>query len=216
MLVILLVGLAGCAPQSNYGIDIYFLPESKFAEIEPNYQPENRGFFWLTWDTSGWIQHANILIASDVSQKLRNHLLREELTQSLGLMNDSSQFQHSIFYGGQSYDTTYLPIDRQLIAILYQNDIQPKMTLSEIDAIIDERFSEQEKSYFAKVALGAEYGQAPPEIHKWRTDIPIRVHGSPTNADLIELEKIITDINNILDGLMLNLSLAPLPHKQET
>ncbi len=203
---ILLVGLVGCAPQPNYGIDLYFSPASNFAEIEPNYQPGNLGFFWLTWNNAGWIRHANILVDSTVPQKLRNHLLREELTQSLGLMNDSPRFRHSIFFGGQSNDTAYLPIDRQLIAMLYRPDIQPNMTASEVDAIFGEQYSAQEKRYFKEVALGAEYGQTRAEIRKWRTDIPVRVHGSPTPDDLTELQKIITDINDILDGLTVYIS----------
>ena len=209
ILAIFLVGLAGCASSKNYGIDIYFSPESQFAEIEPNYQPGNYGFFWLTWNRAGWIEHANILISSTVPQRLRNHLLREELTQSLGLMNDSPRFRHSIFFGGQSNDTAYLPIDRQLIAMLYRNEIQPKMTSSEVDSVFDGQFSEQEKTYFKEVALGAEYGETRAEIRKWKSDIPIRVHGSPTKDDFIELEKIIADINDTIDGLTLTLSSAP-------
>ncbi len=141
---------------------------------------------------------------------MRNHLLREELTQSLGLMNDSPRFPHSIFYGGQSNDTTYLPIDRQLLAMLYQDDIRPKMTLSDTAAIFDGKFSEEEKRYFSEVALVTEYGQSRPEIRKWHsTEIPIRLHGSPTDADLTELGKIIADINDILNGPTLNLLPAP-------
>lgn len=201
----LFIGLTGCAPRPKYGIDIYFLPQTKFTEIEPNYQPGNLGFFWLSWNYAGWIQHANILIDSTVPQKLRNHLLREELTQSLGLMNDSPRFPHSIFFGGQSNDTAYLPIDRQLIVMLYQPDIQPNMTAFDVDVALNGQFSEQERLYFKEVALGAEYGQARAEIRKWRTDIPIRVHGSPTPDDSAELQKIIADINGSLDAIMLSL-----------
>jgi hypothetical protein len=49
------------------------------------------------------------------------HLLREELTQSLGLFNDSWEYPESIFYQGWTTTTEFAPIDRELIDMLYNN-----------------------------------------------------------------------------------------------
>jgi hypothetical protein len=49
----------------------------------------------------------------------QKHLLREELTQSLGLKNDSYDYPESIFYQGWTETTEYAPIDRKLIGMLY-------------------------------------------------------------------------------------------------
>ena len=49
------------------------------------------------------------------------HLLREELTQSLGLFNDSWDYPESIFYQCWTTTTEYAPIDRELIDMLYNN-----------------------------------------------------------------------------------------------
>jgi hypothetical protein len=49
----------------------------------------------------------------------QKHLLREELTQSLGLFNDSYKYDNSIFYQGWTTTTEYAPIDRELIDMLY-------------------------------------------------------------------------------------------------
>jgi hypothetical protein len=51
-----------------------------------------------------------------VAQK---HLLREELTQSLGLFNDSWKYPESIFYQGWTSTTKYAEIDEKLIDLLY-------------------------------------------------------------------------------------------------
>ena len=51
----------------------------------------------------------------------RKHLLREELTQILGLCNDSYQFENSIFYQGWTDTTEYAEIDKELITMLYNN-----------------------------------------------------------------------------------------------
>ena len=49
------------------------------------------------------------------------HLLREELTQSLGLFNDSYKYPESIFYQGWTTTTEFAPIDREIIDMLYNN-----------------------------------------------------------------------------------------------
>lgn len=49
------------------------------------------------------------------------HVLREEITQSFGLMNDSFKYPESVFYQGYSEHTEYTPIDRELIDMLYNN-----------------------------------------------------------------------------------------------
>jgi hypothetical protein len=59
----------------------------------------------------------------DVERTTRNdaqkHLLREELTQSLGLCNDSYDYPESIFYQGWTETTEYADIDKELIQMLY-------------------------------------------------------------------------------------------------
>ena len=49
----------------------------------------------------------------------KKHLLREELTQSLGLCNDSYDYPESIFYQGWTETTEYADIDKELIQMLY-------------------------------------------------------------------------------------------------
>ena len=49
----------------------------------------------------------------------QKHLLREELTQSLGLCNDSYDYPESIFYQGWTETTEYSEIDKELIQMLY-------------------------------------------------------------------------------------------------
>ncbi len=49
----------------------------------------------------------------------QKHLLREELTQSLGLLNDSWKYPESIFYQGWSTTTEFTEMDKRLIDLLY-------------------------------------------------------------------------------------------------
>jgi hypothetical protein len=51
----------------------------------------------------------------------QKHLLREELTQSLGLLNDSWKYPESIFYQGWTTTTEFSEMDIKLIDLLYNN-----------------------------------------------------------------------------------------------
>jgi len=118
---------------------ITFSPESDFTSIDPNYVPTNYGFFWALWhDDNFVIYNASILISSaDINQKERSHLIREELTQSLGLMNDSNKFEDSIFYQEWTDVVEYSNIDRAVIKLLYLKKINPGMSKEQVLKILN-------------------------------------------------------------------------------
>ena len=56
--------------------------------------------------------------------KVRNverqkHVLREEITQSMGFTNDTYQYSNSIFYQGYSTITEYSELDKEVIKLFY-------------------------------------------------------------------------------------------------
>ncbi|WP_063800859.1 DUF2927 domain-containing protein [Mastigocoleus testarum] len=114
-------------------VKIHFVPVSQFRRYEPNYQPGNYGYAWTNWNQNNTINSANILIASaGVNQQERSHLIREELTQSLGLLRDSYKYKNSIFYQPWTDTNRYSQIDKKVIQILYQPQIRPGMTKSQV------------------------------------------------------------------------------------
>jgi hypothetical protein len=125
---------------NNANVEIYFVPESLFLSIEPNYVPTNYGFFWKSWDKSDTIVKAKILIdTAKVTQQEREHLIREELTQGLGLSRDSWKYPDSIFYQGWTRTTQYAPIDRSIIKLLYERQLHPGLTRPELEALFGNR-----------------------------------------------------------------------------
>ncbi len=117
----------------NSNIDMHFTTIDNFSSIEPDYVPGNMGFFWGWWDNNGAIYKGKILIAIDgISQQERSHLIREELTQSLGLMNDSYWYENSIFYQEWTDTIDYAPIDRAIISLLYDSRLKPGMTKEQV------------------------------------------------------------------------------------
>ena len=119
-------------------VEMIFAPEADFSRLEPNYQPTNYGFFWVNWDSDSEIYRARILISTDkVEQRERSHLIREELTQSLGLMRDSIKYPDSIFYANRSELSQFAAIDETLIKLLYSEAIVPGMTEAEVRAVLE-------------------------------------------------------------------------------
>lgn len=123
----------------NGNLTITFSPESDFTSIDAHYVPTNYGFFWALWhDDNFVIYEANILVSSaDITQKERSHLLREELTQSLGLMNDSNKYKDSIFYQEWTDITAFSEIDRAVIKLLYQNKIKPGLSKKQVLEVLN-------------------------------------------------------------------------------
>ncbi len=122
---------------SGANADLYFAPEDQFARIAPEYVPVNMGFFWTWWDDARTITRARILISTTgITQTERDHIIREEVTQSLGLMNDSYDDEASIFYQGWTQTTAYTALDADLIEMLYLPQVAPGMSANEAIAAL--------------------------------------------------------------------------------
>jgi hypothetical protein len=118
-------------------VDLWFAPSSEFARLEPRYVAPNAGFVSVGWDSGGRINRGRVLISSTgLTQRQRDHLIREEVTQALGLLRDSYRYPESIFYQGWSETTEYAAIDRVLIRMLYRDEIQAGMTRPVVRSVL--------------------------------------------------------------------------------
>ena len=118
-------------------LEVHFAPESQFQSIETHYIPVNYGFFRVWWDHEGAIYQGRILVASEgITQQERSHLIREEVTQSLGLFRDSWDYPDSIFYQGWTATGEYASIDGPTIRLLYQPQLLPGMTKLEVRKLL--------------------------------------------------------------------------------
>lgn len=122
---------------ADSNVDIHFLPESSFILLDPQYVPVNLGFFRVWWDRQGVINRGRILISTQgINQTERSHLIREELTQSLGLFMDSWQHQDSIFYQGWTATVAYSPLDRDIIRLLYSPHLETGMLRTQLRSAV--------------------------------------------------------------------------------
>jgi hypothetical protein len=105
--------------RSEANFVIYFGSYQNFGQENPSlnmgHLKDNWGYFQL-FPNRG-IMYVDVLRCHE--EDAQKHLLREELTQSLGLCNDSWKYENSIFYQGWTTTTEFAPIDRELIDMLY-------------------------------------------------------------------------------------------------
>lgn len=116
-------------------IDLYLIPVEEFSTLIPKYTPGNYGYFYLEFNENNEISHSTILINSNDPSKdvERCHLIREELTQSMGLPKDSDKYEDSIFYGPWTTVLSYSQLDKELIELLYSGKLKSGMTKQEIN-----------------------------------------------------------------------------------
>lgn len=120
----------------NANVIIFFgLGEDYVSFYEPqakNMIKNNDGVFWIYWNRKKEIYKASIYINTKVKSVAQKHLLREEFTQILGLINDSYKYTNSIFQQDWTYTLKYAKIDKFLIQVLYDDAIKPNMTNKEV------------------------------------------------------------------------------------
>lgn len=112
-------------------VELHFVPQSEFQNVLPQAPPGNNGLVWLWWDGGDHLTQAVVLVSTTTGDLLRAHIIREEVTQMLGLLQDSYLYPQSIFYQGVSTVTEYLPIDRAVIELLYRPELHVGMTAPE-------------------------------------------------------------------------------------
>jgi hypothetical protein len=109
--------------EAEASVEIHFTRQSEFPQILTNYVPGNVGFFSVWWDASQHITRAVVLISVEIPQQARNHIIREEVTQILGLMRDSYRYLDSIFQQEWTLVDAYSALDEQLIEMLYRPEL---------------------------------------------------------------------------------------------
>jgi hypothetical protein len=122
---------------SNYYI--YFGKGEEYAKIFPSqsqYVNNNLGLFNIWFDNdyiNRGVMYVDIFRANEQAQW---HLLREELTQSLGLAQDSERYLNSIFQINWTIISSYSQIDKDIIRLLYHPNMKVGLNENEVDLLL--------------------------------------------------------------------------------
>ena len=103
------------------------------------YLEGNWGMFWTYWNGKSEIYKASMYVDVKRTKDIncQKHLLREELTQALGLMNDSSDFEDSIFYSEWSCGMGYSELDKLVIKQFLNPNIKAGMTAKQVRKVLN-------------------------------------------------------------------------------
>lgn len=126
--------------QANFYV--FFGPVNQYLnKVERNasrYARRNLAMFYVYYGRKGTINKGSMYVDTYTmkAKDTRKHLLREELTQALGLMNDSYKYPNSVFYQKFSRAINFAKIDKQIIRLLYNNKIKPGMNRQQVEQIL--------------------------------------------------------------------------------
>lgn len=127
--------------ESEANFIIFFSRQNEYARFEPNaksYLAGNFGFFWTYWNSKNEITRASMYVdifrTKDAS--CQKHLLREELTQAMGLMNDTDRYESSIFYSRWTCTSTYSKRDEEVLRLFLSKEIKPGMSLGQVKKLL--------------------------------------------------------------------------------
>ena len=115
---------------------LYIGGSQEYNEIFQDNIINQIGSFWTYWDSNNLFFYCRAFVDSSVSQIQQKHLIREELTQSLGLARDSYTYPESIFQQRSTLTTEYTKIDRELIRLLYHPEMSAGLGADEVENVI--------------------------------------------------------------------------------
>lgn len=129
-------GISISLNSDNPNMEIYFVPQSEFSRYIPQYVSGNEGFMYIWWNANKEIYKSKIVISTGSTQADRSHLIIHEITQSMGLGQDSSKYPESIFNELPNQSNRYAEIDKRIVKMLYQRNLKAGMTKEETIQIL--------------------------------------------------------------------------------
>jgi hypothetical protein len=126
---------------ANSNFLIFLGPGSDYAEMDSrakNNVASNYGLFFVKFNSRNVITSATMYVDTERAAEInQRHLLREELTQALGLARDSGRFSDSIFqerYSGTA--TSYNQFDEAVIRMLYHPEMRTGLDAESVDPVL--------------------------------------------------------------------------------
>ncbi len=122
-------------------LKLYIGTANEYIKAEPRARKlaaNNLGLFYVYPNERGEIESGSVFLDTErlKAQDTQKHLLREELTQALGLMNDSEKYPNSIFYQKWSRTNEFSDLDKEVIKILYSPKIKSGLSQYKTNIIL--------------------------------------------------------------------------------
>lgn len=119
---------------------IFFGTGEDYAALYPsqaNFVTNNFGLFSIYWNNLSELNRAHMYVDTErANLAAQKHLLREELTQSLGLARDSEEYPTSIFQARWTTTNEFAEIDKALIRMLYSSEMVIGLDASNVEPFL--------------------------------------------------------------------------------
>jgi hypothetical protein len=120
-----------------------FVPLHEMDEFVTGYVPGNWGFM-NSFHDKAVIRYGQVAVVNDkTKQEDRNHLIREEFVNMLGLCGDIDFAPESIIYQPYTTTQTLAAIDYEMLNLLYSPLLTPGMTAQEAEEALEPLFREE-------------------------------------------------------------------------
>ena len=125
--------------ESNANFVVFFSDRFEYAKYDSslsNYLSDNWGLFWLYWNRNNEIYKGSMYVDIERTKDLvcQKHILREELTQALGLMNDINNNQtNSIFHQEWNCTNYFTKMDKNIISLFLSQRVFSGMNKKDLD-----------------------------------------------------------------------------------
>lgn len=174
--------------------------------------------------TNGIIDSAKVLIADhSINSIKKESVILEEMTQIIGLSSDSYTYPESLFYQGENSVTDYLPIDKEMMLLLYDPRIPTNYCIEDFEKDFGDFIDYYKTSEKIRILLerddvkremleeikSACYLNG--EFYKHSKNIPVYLSGF-NQADSIFLFKALEFLNGLSTNINLKLADRPKSH----
>ena len=125
--------------QSGENVDLYFVSTNQFTDCDPHAENGYAAYF-VRYDNTHVpyvIDGANVMIASDIAQDARQAAMRQDITQMLGLPNDSDRYPDSAFREDWPLPSEYSAIDRDILRLLYDPHLKAGMSYNDVRNVVE-------------------------------------------------------------------------------
>jgi len=126
-------------------LSIYFMPRQDIKKLFHGHSGDANGTFGFSTTMCGEITSAKVAVGNNLSfAGWEEAIIREEITQSIGLPIDTDEYTKSVFSSNKQiiindvsentyalFATEYLAIDKKIISILYNSGLQINTTLDD-------------------------------------------------------------------------------------
>lgn len=133
-------GMYRAEDPANASLQIHFVSQEEMLQIlGSNFQGCDGGVT-IWWNGSNEIYKGIICVCTDLDQFTRNSVIKEELYNGMGPVQDTALRSDSLIYSGFSTPQDMTRVDRLIMTLLYHKNIRCGMTAAQCESVLRELY----------------------------------------------------------------------------